>query len=225
MLRKNQRRLLFTEIQLRQLKRAKDRLLKLNRAALCELRRIRVTHLTYRQYSEAGEVLRTIATQMISTLQLRQEILIAGREQQPQLILVVVRTHCVSCAEKRRPSNADDEKSGSREALEPGYQTEIDSLLELVCQTEERLSERQRSRGAPPRAFFGAISRLTSALLRQQRHLRDTAARQTPEIEVQFDLSTCKHCRKPMRNEDENDNAMKVALSDASHLRENGGEL
>jgi hypothetical protein len=163
---------------------------------------------------------------MISTLQLRQEILIAGREQQPQQILLVIGTRCETCAENRGPSNADDEESASREALEQdsGLQTEIDSLLELVCQTEERVSQRQRSRGDPPRRFFEGISRLRSALLKQHRHLRDIAARQTPEIEVQIDFSTCKHCRKPMKNEDEND-AMKVALSDASHLRKNGGEL
>ena len=227
MLRKNQRQFLFTEFQLRQLKRAKDRLLKLNRAASCELRRIRFRHLSNTQCREAGEVFRTIATQMVSALQLRHEVLIAGREQQLQLIVVVFHRRCVSCAEKRRPSNADDEESGSREALEPdpGYQTEIDSLLELVCQTEERVSECQRSRGAPPRAFFEGISRLTSALLRQQRHLRDIAARQTPEIEVQHGSAGCINCRKPTKNEDETDDAMKVGLSDAFRLRENGGEL
>jgi hypothetical protein len=141
---------------------------------------------------------------MVSTLQLRQEIVIAGREQQPQQILVVIRWRCATCAERRRPNNRDDEQSASREALEvdPEYQTEIDSLLELVCQTEERVSECQRSRGAPPRAFFEGISRLTSALLRQQRHLRDIAARQTPEIEVQHETGGCMHCRKPMKNED-----------------------
>jgi hypothetical protein len=164
---------------------------------------------------------------MISTLQLRQELLIAGREQQIQEILVVFRRRCVTCAEKRRPSNADDEESASREALEPdpGYQTEIDSLLELVCQIEVRASQRKRSRGAPPRAFFEGISRLRSALLKQLRYLRDIAARQVPEIKVQFDRSGCTHCSKSMKNEDENDDAMEVALSDASLLRENGGEL
>ena len=226
MLRKNQRSCLLNEFQLRLFKGTNERLCRLNRAAFCELRRIRFRHLSNRQCSEAGKVFRTIATQMVSTLQLRQEIVIAGREQQPQQILVVIRSRCATCAEKRRPNNRDDEQSASREALEvdPEYQTEIDSLLELVCQTEERVSKRQRSRGDPPRRFFEGISRLRSALLKQHRHLRDIAAHQTSEIEVQIDCSTCKHCRKPMKNEDEND-AMKVALSDASHLRKNGGEL
>jgi hypothetical protein len=128
MLRKNQRSCLLNEFQLRLFKWTNERLTRLNRAAFCELRRIRSRHLSNRQCSEAGEVFRTIAIQMISTLQLRQEILIAGREQQPQQILLVIGTRCETCAENRGPSNADDEESASREALEQdsGLQTEID---------------------------------------------------------------------------------------------------
>jgi hypothetical protein len=113
MLRKNQRPFLFTEVQLQQLKRTEDSLRKLNRDALRELRRIGFTDLTNRKYSEAGESFQIVATQMISALRFREEILIAGREQQPQLIQVVIRRKCVACSKDRSLSRRDDEEAAS----------------------------------------------------------------------------------------------------------------
>jgi hypothetical protein len=225
MLRKNQRPFLFTEVQLQQLKRTEDSLRKLNRDALRALRRIGFTDLTNRKYSEAGQSLRIVATQIISALQFREEILIAGREQQPQTIEVRIGRRCATCFKNRRLREPADEESDSSKALkqDPGHQTEIDSLLELAYQTEGRVSERCKSGGAIPHAFIGGISRLRSALLRQSRHLRDIAPRQTTEIEVlSLPRDVCMYCHKRTKNDDEHDEANESYTPNASQRRENG---
>jgi hypothetical protein len=187
MLRKDQRRFSFTDWQILQLKQSIRRLHKLNRDAFGELRRVG----------------RMLATRMISALRLRQEILTAGREQQPVRIEVIVGLACEPCAADRQFTEPDDE-SVSREALkeDPARQTEIETLLDLAQRTEERLSARCKSRRIPPAAFFRGIGRLTLALLRQQRHLRDTAPRQTTEIKVQSGNADgpdiCMYCHKSM---------------------------
>jgi hypothetical protein len=111
-----------------------------------------------------------------------------------------------SCLENKLRTRPDDDESASREVLEqdPGHQSETESLLELALRTEQRVSVRYESGPAPPSAFFRGISRLTSAVLRQQRDLRETAIKHGPEIEV-IDSDSCVYCHKPMEAEDEKD--------------------
>jgi hypothetical protein len=208
MIRKDQRGFNFTDWQVRQLARNHRSLRQLNRAALLALRRIRSTALTNGEYRAAGDSFSMIATRMVSALRLRQELLIAGRAQPLQLIRVTVGVVCDQCGEKGLYTNPDDhEEANSPEELEqnPAHQSEIESLLELVFRTEERVSVRCESKRSPLRAFFHGISRLTLAVLRQQQEFRETTRKHTPKIECVNSFDNCSVCHKPMKTGDDED--------------------
>jgi hypothetical protein len=205
MIRKNQRPLYFTDSQVQQLRRNNYSLRKLNRVALGVLRRIRSTALTNTEYRDAGDSFVRMANQMMSALRVRRELIAAGREQLLQRIEVRFGGMCDACSEKKLRTKPDDHEADSREALEqdPAHQSEIESLLELALRTAERVSVRCESGQVPPKAFFLGINRLTSAVLRQQRDLRETALKHQPEIEVVHCPGHCMNCHQPMRTEDE----------------------
>ena len=99
----------------------------------------------------------------------------------------------------------DDQEAAPRKGLEqdPMHHAEIDCLLELAWRTEERVSMRFRPRGAHANPFLAGINRLTMALLRQQRHLRDTVLKQKPVIEVVEEpegANVCMDCGKPIKS-------------------------
>jgi hypothetical protein len=146
-----------------------------------------------------------VATRMTSALRFRQEILTAGRQQQPLRIVLRFGMQCRNCSEREQlPVHDDDETT--REALkqDPAHQTEITSLLELTSRIEELVSTRSTLRGAPLNAFFRQVSRFRRAVLKQQRDFQATALRQTTEIEIEHQdedpngLDICDECHKPM---------------------------
>ena len=208
MLRTNQRPFYFTDTQVQELKRTNDTVRKLNRIARGELRRIGQLGLTPRQHREAGESLGIVAIRMTSVLRFRQEILTAGRQQQPLRIVVRFVMRCRDCSE-REQLRVHDEYETAREALkqDPAHQTEITSLLELTSRIEELVSTRSTLRGAPLNAFFRQVSRFRLAVLKQQRDFQATALRQTPEIVVEEpdenpNGDLCDECHKPMETDD-----------------------
>lgn len=207
MIRKDQRGFNFTDWQVRQLARNHRSLRQLNRAAILALRRIRPTALTDRECRDAGDSFAMLATRMMSELRLRQELLIAGRAQPLQLIRVTVGVVCDECGEERLYTNPDDHEANSREELEqnPAHQSEIESLIELVFRTEERVLVHCESKRAPLRAFFHGISRLTLAVLRQQQEFRETSRKHIPQIEVVNSFDYCGFCHKPMNPDEEDD--------------------
>lgn len=207
MIRKNQRGFYFTDWQVQQLRQNNHSLRKLNRAALLALRRIRSTALTDRECRAAGDSFSMMATQMVSALRVRRELLMAGLEQSPQRIVVRVGVVCDPCAEKRLYTKIDDHEANPREELEqdPGHQSEIESLLASALRTEELVSVRCESGRALPKAFLQGISRLTLAVLRQQQEFRETARKHIPKIEVVNTFDNCGYCHKPMKTEDERD--------------------
>jgi hypothetical protein len=206
MLRKNQRPFIFSVGHVQQLRRNTHSLREVNRAALRELRRIGDTDLTHTQYREASESVGISASRMILLLRYRQEILATGREQGPQLIQVIIgSSDCKKCAEIRRLEAGCNEPV-SEETLknDPGYQKEIESLLELGFRTERRVFARHKLGRAVPSMFFTKASSLISAVIRQQQQLRDMTIRQEPRIEVCFEeCASCASPIEPIEQEDE----------------------
>jgi hypothetical protein len=208
MIRKNQRPLYFTDSQEQQLRRNNYSLRKLNRAALGALRRIRSTALTNAEYRDAGDSFVRMANQMMSALRVRRELIAAGRERLPESFELLFGGICDACSKNKLRTKPDDHEADSRKALEqdPAHQAEIESLLELVLRIEARVSVRCESGHAPPRAFFSGIGRLISAVLRQQKDLRETALKhQPPEIKVSH-ASHCLNCHQPFETVDEEGN-------------------
>lgn len=205
MLRKNQRPFMFAVGHVQQLRRSAHSLREVNRAALRELRRIGGTDLTHTQYREASESVGISASRMILLVRYRQEILVTGREQRPQSIQVIFSSDCENCAEIRRLEPGCNEPV-SEETLknDPGYQKEIESLLELALRTEKRVFARHKLGRAVPSMFFTKVSSLISAVIRQQQQLRHMTIRQEPEIEVCYE--ECASCASPIEtNEQENE--------------------
>jgi hypothetical protein len=209
MIRKDQRPFCFTDRQVKLLKQTHHNVRQLNRAARYELRDIGRTTLTHAQYQAWAERVATIAIRMASAIRVRHDILASGREQTPQRILFTFSLYCENCAQNGHLENRDGDEDASHEgrnqdAYEPGYEEEVEDLLELVLRTEERVSARCNSRRAPPRALFLAISRLTSAVLRQQQLLRSTALKRAPKFEI-IDTDTCPQCNSRPEDEPELD--------------------
>jgi len=200
MLRKNQKPFYFTEEQEKQLETNNLGLRKLNRIAREELRRIGHIGITPRQYREAGESLGMLATRMNSALRFRQEIPRAGRQQQPDRVVIHFSTLC-DCPESRRLREHKEDKNAC-EALKPdlAHLAEIDALLALTSRIEELVSYRSTLRGSQLNAFFRQISRFGLAVLKQQQHLQAAVPQQELQIEFQDEdpngLNICPHCHQ-----------------------------
>ena len=189
------RRSSFPDEQLRQLKSANENLRRLNHAALSQLQHIANSYLTTKQYRAASDSFEILALRMNSVVQFRDGIITAARAE-PEVIRVVFGTICDSCDD---PLDEPQDDVPEVLKLDVGQLAEIDALVELAHRTEERVSARCMSRGTLPKAFFTGLCRLTRALLRQRRHLQDTATEQGVKIEVQRDRSgRCIHCNKPV---------------------------
>jgi len=206
LIRQNQRPFNFADFQVQQLERINHHLRKLNRTACGELRRVAYVGPSTR-YREVGNSLEIIAIQMFSALRFRQGVLIAGRQQQPTLLVIRFGTQCVHCSKNEHGRHVDNRPAACVVLeLDHAHEQEIDSLLELARRTEEAVSARCESRGTRPIKFFRGISRLTSAVLRQQRDLHETAFKHPPEIKVEFDDADgpdiCMDCHKPMEIDD-----------------------
>jgi hypothetical protein len=180
----------FTDWQILQLKRTNSSLRSLNRQVFHELQRIRRNGLSRAQYRDAGQFFQTMAIRMISAMRVHEAIVAAGRKQGVELCKVIIGRNCECSAEA--PA---DNKSVSNGALkvDPVYHEEVDSLLELVLRTDECEPEHCRSRRLPPECFFVGLDRITSAVLRQQRHLQTRSFKQAPAIEV-IEIDHCISC-------------------------------
>ena len=109
---------------------------------------------------------------------------------------VVFGTICGSCDD---PLDEPQDDVPEVLKLDVAQLAEIDCLVELAQHIEERVSARCMSRDNLLKAFITGLSRLTRALLRQRRHLLDSAPEQNVKIEVQRDRSgRCIHCNKPV---------------------------
>ena len=189
------RRSSFSDEQLRQLKSANENLRRLNHAALSQLQHIANSYLTTKQYRAASDSFEILALRMNSVVQFRDGIITAARAE-PEVIRVVFGTICGSCDD---PLDEPQDDVPEVLKLDVGQLAEIDALVELAQHIEERVSARCMSRDNLLKAFITGLSRLTRALLRQRRHLLDSAPEQNVKIEVQRDRSgRCIHCNKPV---------------------------
>jgi len=126
---------------------------------------------------------------------------------------VVFVTICGSCDD---PLDEPQDDVPEVLKLDVGQLAEIDALVELAHRTEERVSARCMSRGTLPKTFFTGLGRLIRALLRQRRHLQDTAPEQRTRIEVREEWGgKCGQCGKPLPDDDSNqlttDRAMRAS--------------
>ncbi len=185
----------FPEEQLRQLKNANEKLRRLNHAALSQLQPVANSYLTSKQYRAASDSFEILALRMNSVVQFRDGIITAARAE-PDVILVTFGLICDSCED---PLDEPQDHVPEVLKLDGGQLAEIDCLVELAQHTEERVSARCMSRGNLLKAFITGLGRLTRALLRQRRHLLDSAPEQNVRIEVEQDRSDrCIHCNKPV---------------------------
>jgi len=185
----------FPEEQLRQLKNANEKLRRLNHAALSQLQPVANSYLTSKQYRAASDSFEILALRMNSVVQFRDGIITAARAE-PDVILVTFGLICDSCED---PLDEPQDHVPEVLKLDGGQLAEIDGLVELAQHTEERVSARCMSRGNLLKAFITGLGRLTRALLRQRRHLLDSAPEQNVRIEVEQDRSDrCIHCNKPV---------------------------
>ena len=189
------RRFFFSEQQVQQLKYTNETLRKLNCSARSQLQHVRDSYLTKKQYREAGDSFEILALRINSVVQFRDGIITAARAE-PEVIRVVFGTICGSCDD---PLDEPQDDVPEVLKLDVAQLAEIDCLVELAQHIEERVSARCMSRDNLLKAFITGLSRLTRALLRQRRHLLDSAPEQNVKIEVQRDRSgRCIHCNKPV---------------------------
>ncbi len=200
MLDKNGRRFFFTHRQMQQLVRSNDRLRQSNGSALRELRRVGRSNLMSKKYKEAGVRLEMVAVQIIGVLQFREEILISAREQGAvELVIFEVRHICKDCTAP--PEELEDHLGEEVPAPDPAHYLELDHLIELAQGTGGRLWSGSIQRKPLPAAFSKGLRRLTAALLKQRRHLRETSLappRTRTEFRVPSDDS-CSRCHQEMK--------------------------
>ncbi len=197
MLDKNGRRFFFTHRQMQQLVRSNDRLRQSNGSALRELRGVGRSNLTSK---EAGICLEMVAAQIIGVLQFREEILVSAREQAAAAFVIFeVRPVCGDCTAP--PEELEDHLGEEVPAPDPAHYLELDHLIELAQGIGGRLWSGNIQRKSLPAAFSKGLRRLTSALLKQRRHLRETSLappRTRTEFRVPSDNS-CSRCHQEMK--------------------------
>jgi hypothetical protein len=200
MLRKSQRPSSLTSWQVQQLKRNSLSLRKFNCEARRELRRIGSTGRTRTQYCDAGDLLGSIATRMISALRFRHEILKAEQPQEPFCLNVRFVEPCAQHVyrfQSRQPGRHDDEAQREALILQPAHQADIASLLVLTNSIEERVSRCSMLRGASLNEFFEGINRLRLAVLQQQQYLLATAPKlMLFKLNIVFGARSCPDCLK-----------------------------
>jgi len=199
---RTRRRSIFSAQELRQLTYTKETLRTLNRSALSQLEHVRDSYLSKKQYRDAADSFETLAIRMNSVLQFRDELTTGGRAQAPEVVYLIIGTICPDCVEPlEEPPNEGSEFL----KLDRTQLAEIDCLLELAYHTEQRVLARCTWPGTLLKAFITGLSRLTRALLRQRRHLQDTAPDQGTRIEVQVKRGgECGRCGKRLPDESSN---------------------
>jgi hypothetical protein len=200
MLDKKGRRFFFTDQQMQQLVLTNDLLRQSNGSALRELRRVGRPNLTSKKYKEPGIRLEMVAAQITNVLKLREDILISAREQgAAAFVIFEVRHICKDCTAP--PEELEDHLGEEVPAPDPAHYPELDHLIEFVQRTVGRLWSRSIQRKSLPDAFSKGLRRLTFALLKQRRHLRETTlapAGTRIEFRVPSDNS-CSRCKREMK--------------------------
>jgi len=197
---RTRRRSIFSAQELRQLTYTKETLRTLNRSALSQLEHVRDSYLSKKQYRDAADSFETLAIRMNSVLQFRDELTTGGRAQAPEVVYLIIGTICPDCVEPlEEPPNEGSEFL----KLDRTQLAEIDCVLELAHRTTERVSARCTLRGTLPKTFFTGLGRLIRALIRQRRHLQDTAPEQGTRIDVREEWGgKCGQCGKPLPDDD-----------------------
>jgi hypothetical protein len=203
MLDKNGRRVFLTDWQRQQLVRTNDRLRQLNSSVWRELRRVGRANLTSKKYKEVGTCLQMRAARIIAVLQLREDILNSGREQAASTrVIFEVRPPCEDCAALPEEPEQPEEHLGQEvPAPDPEHYRELDYLIEFVQRVVERLWSRSIRRKPVPDVISKGLRRLTLALLKQRRHLREMTLA-PPGTSIEFRMPSdnrCSRCQKEMK--------------------------
>ncbi len=168
----HEERVYVTERQKQQLKRTTGSLRQLNRIVLRELRRIGRPNQTTKRYSDAGVLLETAASQIYSLLRFREEILASARDESRVLFVTI------SVVGRSHNEIPEDLAVVAREQVppvDPAHYLELETLWECVFRMGERVCSRSiRSKNFPD-GFVVGLRRVTAVLVKQQRHLRETA--------------------------------------------------
>jgi hypothetical protein len=181
MVAKHEGPLYVTERQKQQLNRTTSSLRQLNRAVLGELRQIERPNQTNQRYRDAGTLFEMAASQVSALLRFREGILSFARDES-RVISVVGRSR------NTFPGNRAYCALEEVPPVDPAHYLELETLLETVFRIGERLCARSiRSKNVPD-AFVLGLRRLTAAILKQQRHLRQTSPAQSGVIAEIRDL-------------------------------------
>src|SRR5438552_14749133 len=97
---RTRRRSFFSAQELRQLAYTNETLRTLNRSALSQLKHVRDSYLTTKQYREAAESFEILAIRINSVLQFREELTTGGRGQAPEVVYLIIGTICPDCVTK-----------------------------------------------------------------------------------------------------------------------------
>jgi len=193
----------FTERQTQQLKDTNVSLNRMNLIIRGALHRVRRSDLTQKQYRQEGLAFGAIANRIVSVLKFRQEILGVARGKKPDLIRLKYHLICGDCNPPPRKSQTNQNKVPQPD---PAHLPELDNLVESCFETGERVWSHTIPPRTLPVGFFAGLKRLTDALLKQQRHLRNTAPNPPePKIEVVMGDDICGVCHKPSGNRFKND--------------------
>ncbi len=182
MIAKHEEQLYVTERQKQQLTRTTGELRQLNRTVLRELRRIARPNQTNRRYRDAGVFLETAASQITTLLRFWEGILTSARDK-PRLLVVTVTV--IGRSDNGFPEDLAYPTREQVPPVDPAHYLELETLLEFAFRIGERLCSRSIRSKNFPEAFVVGLRRLTTALLKQQRHLRETAPAPPPtRIEI-----------------------------------------
>ena len=179
--------LYVTERQKQQLKRTTGSLRQLNRAVLGELRRLGRPNQTTKRYRDACALLETAASQISALLRFREGILSFARDE-PRVIAVKI-----GVGDRTRHPFPEDPACCALEEVppaDPAHYLELETLLEFAFRIGERLCARSIRSENIPGAFVVGLRRLTAAILKQQKHLRQTSPAQSGVIAEIRDLVT-----------------------------------
>ena len=204
MLAKSNKPYFFADSQVQQLNRTTRRLRKLNRDAQRELQRLNNLGLTNTKYRAAGKSFEILALQMISLLRFRETILNSAREQRVDEFVLRIGFIChecrlneIQCA--RPPISPSPDRSLEVLKQDPAHQGEVEMLLLLAQKIGERLSARNMLT-TTRRVVMTGLKRLTDALLKQWRHLKETLNTPEARIEVRMEGDACYVCKEPNEN-------------------------
>jgi len=140
---------------------------------------------------------------MNSIVQVREEVLDFGREQQHTRTELVIGIVCGDCSitgdEPRDPLTDSDQIP----EINSTHLPELESLVEFMQKMGDRLWSRLR---IPPDVFVSGLKRLTDALLKQRRHLRNILPKPgAAKFELIIQRETCHVCHRPMKDLDPGD--------------------